>query len=306
MVCSDDCPVLLSHLHVEARPIPSCLTSLVALIAVVAVVDIAAYAPMLWIGLSFGVAVGAGKHRVVVRIRMAIAADAIGVAVVHVEPGVIECRVRPLDGVMAGGASGREVRSNMVRIIRVLIGRLMAPVTVRRQRLVVVIDMAVGTDARRHHVRTGEREGSLVVIEDRVRPFNGVVADLAGLRESRLHMGRIFGVVVVGLVAGDAGRIVQLVIVVDVAVAALSRRYRVRTGQRPAGLRVIKFAIVPVDGVMTSLTGHRQAGLDVIHWLFRVVIVLLMTSDASRLVELVIAIDVAIDTSARRNSVRPG
>ena len=126
--------------------------TLVALIAVVAVVDITAYALMLGIGLSFGVAVRAGEDRVVVRIRMAIAADAVGITVVHVEPGVIECRIRPLDGVMAGGASGREVRSNMVRIIRVLIFRLVATIAIRRQRLVVVIDMAVSTDARRHHV----------------------------------------------------------------------------------------------------------------------------------------------------------
>ncbi len=63
-----------------------------------------------------------------------------------------------------------------------------------------------------------------------VGPLDGVVADLTGLRETGLHMIWVVGLVVIVQVARDAGGIVQLVIVVDVAVSALSRRHRVRTG----------------------------------------------------------------------------
>jgi len=56
---------------------------------------------------------------------------------------------------------------------------------------------------------------------------------------------RTLGVVVVGLVAADARRIGQLVIVVDVAIGALSRRHQMGTRQGEAGERVIEGSAQP-------------------------------------------------------------
>src|ERR1700674_738331 len=87
------------------------------------------------------------------------------------------------------------------------------------------------------------------------------------------------------------------------AVRALSRRHRVRTGQGPAGLRVIEFAVSPGHGVVAGFAGQGQAGLDVIYGTHRVVVVLLMAGDAGRLVELVVPIDVAVGAGTWRNGV---
>lgn len=123
-----------------------------ALVTVVAVVDIAPHAPMLRVGLCLGMAVGAGKDRVVVGVGMAIGADAVRIAMVHVEPGVAECPVGPFDGVMAGFASRWEMRGSVIRVIRIQVVRLMTAVTISWQIRVVIIDVAVCAGARRHHV----------------------------------------------------------------------------------------------------------------------------------------------------------
>ena len=87
------------------------------------------------------------------------------------------------------------------------------------------------------------------------------------------------------------------------AVRALSRWHRVRTGQGPASLRVIEFAVSPGHGVVAGFAGQGQAGLDVIYGTNRVVVVLLMAGDAGRLVELVVPIDVAVGAGTWRNGV---
>lgn len=189
-----------------------------ALVAVHAVVHVALHALVVRIGLGFGVAVRTSKHRIVVGVRVAGRAHAVGVAMVQREPGVIELAVRPLDGVMAGGAGGRETSGNMVRVGGVLIIGLVATVAVGGQVAVVVVDVAIGAGARRHSVRPGEREARLAVVEVGVSPLDGVVADFAGLGEARLHVIRVIRIVEIGQVAGDARRVVQLVIVVDVAI----------------------------------------------------------------------------------------
>lgn len=94
-------------------------------------------------------------------------------------------------------------------------------------------------------MRTGQGEGRIVVVEGRVGPDRGVVAQLAIRGESR---GRVRGVgraVVIILVARHARCAGQVVVVVDVAIRALPGWHRVRAGQRKSGAVVIEGRIQP-------------------------------------------------------------
>jgi len=275
----------------------------VALVTIHTVVHIASNPLVPGIRLGLRVAVCTGEDRVVVRIRVAGAAHTVGVAMVQREPGVIELAIRPLDSVVAGCTGGREIGGDVVRIVRILVVRFVAAIAVSGQGRVIVVDVAVGASARRYSMRACEREAGLVVVKVGVGPFDRVMADLAGLRKARLHVIRVIGVVEIGQMASDAGGVVQLVIVVDMAVRALSRRRRVRSGQGPAGLRMIEFAVSPGHGVVAGFAGQGQAGLDVIYGTNRVVVVLLMAGNAGRLVELVITTDMAVGAGTRRHGV---
>src|ERR1035441_2849477 len=130
------------------------------------------------------------------------------------------------------------------------------------------------------------------------------MANLARGGESNLSVRRIVGVVVVGLVAGDAGRLIQLVIAVDVTIAAGARRHGVRTGQGPPGGGVIESAVHPVDGVVTGVAGRGKACLNVVHRRRGVVVVVLVAAHARSIGEVVVAIDVAVGAGARWHGVR--
>ena len=198
-----------------------------ALVAIHTVVHIAPHALVPGIRLGLRVAVRTGKDRVVVQIRVAGAAHTVGVAMVQREPCVIELAIRPLDSVVAGCTGGREMGGDVVRIVRILVVRLVAAIAVGGQSCVIVVDVAVGAGARRYSVGACEREAGLVVVKVGVGPFDRVMADLAGLRKASLHVIRVIGVIEIGQVTSDAGGVVQPVIVVDMAVRALSRRRRV-------------------------------------------------------------------------------
>ena len=90
-------------------------------------------------------------------------------------------------------------------------------------------------------MRSGERESRGRVIEARISPGRGVVAALARLWYSGLHMVGIGRALKVLQVARHAGGVGQVVISVDVALRALQRD--VRPGQREAGLAVIERSI---------------------------------------------------------------
>lgn len=94
----------------------------------------------------------------------------------------------------------------------------------RARQVVIVVDVAVATLARRHSVQAGQREVGHVVVERRVRPRNCAVALGASLREVCCRMVRIRRSLVVLQVATHARRACQVEIVVDVAIAALPRR----------------------------------------------------------------------------------
>ena len=85
--------------------------------------------------------------------------------------------------------------------------------------------MAVHALSRRHSVRTGQLKTGCGVIENRIRPENGVVAGLARCREpNRDVINGSDRVVVVRLMTGNACRIRQVVVVIDVAIGTLPRR----------------------------------------------------------------------------------
>jgi len=119
--------------------------------------------------------------------------------------GVVEGRVQPVGGVMTGVAGLREVRADVVRIGRALEILQVAVDAGRAGQAVIVVDVAIGTDARRNRMQAGERESRVVVVEGRIEPVGGVVAGIAGLREVRRHVVGIRGALEVLQVAVHAG-----------------------------------------------------------------------------------------------------
>ena len=96
------------------------------------------------------------------------------------------------------------------------------------------------------------------------------------------------GVVVIRLVARDARRRRDAVVVIEMATGA--RRRQVRARQSPARCRVIELAIGPKNRVVALLTGRREAGVR--HRGRCIVVVRLVTRDASRNRNVVVVIDV--------------
>ena len=141
----------------------------------------------------------------------------------------------------------------MARVCRLIVVVRVAAVAIRRQRSVVVVDVTVGTDARRYLMRTGEGEGCVVVIERGVRPNIGVVAEFARRRESSRLVGWIIRARVVFLMARVAECAVQRIVVVDVAIGALPRRHRVGARQRESRAVVIESRIQPRAGVVALI-----------------------------------------------------
>lgn len=126
----------------------------------------------------------------------------------------------------------------------------------------VVVPVDVTLRALQGHVRTGQREACLGVIEGGIRPRCGSVAALAGLRHARLYVIRVVGSLVVLEVAGHAGGISQVVVPVDMTLRTLGSD--VRSGQRKTGLGVVKRGVGPRGRIVTGSAGGRNSGLRVI------------------------------------------
>lgn len=121
--------------------------------------------------------------------------------------------------------------------------------------VVVVVDVTVGTDTRGSRVRTGEYETGGGMVKGRIQPRSRVVTLFASLREVRADVVRIGRALEILQVARDACSICQIVVVVDVAFAALSRGDRVHAGQGKTRQVVIEAGIRPRRGVVALLTG---------------------------------------------------
>ena len=128
----------------------------VALVTIDAVVHIPIHVAVMEVsGVVAAVASRALEYRVVVRIRMARGANAVGVAMVNRELRVlrvIERRTRPGGRGVASRAGGREERRlrGVAGIRGVVVVGLMAADTGRGQRGVVAVDVAVSACPGRH------------------------------------------------------------------------------------------------------------------------------------------------------------
>ena len=78
-------------------------------------------------------------------------------------------------------------------------------------------------------------------------------------------MRRVVRTSIIFLVARIAERAVQRIIVVDVAIRALTWRRNVRSGQRESRGSVIEFTVSPKHGVVTALTCSWKVRGDVVH-----------------------------------------
>lgn len=83
------------------------------------------------------------------------------------------------------------------------------------------------------------------MIELRRRPCRRRVAGFAGLREALLGVIGIIGVLEILQMASHTRRHRQVVVIVDMAICAGSRRHRVASRQRETGKAVVEVCIRP-------------------------------------------------------------
>lgn len=158
---------------------------------------------------------------------------------------VIESRISPNDRVVADFARGGESCRSMRRVVCACVVFLMARITGCRIQVVIVVDVAVGTLPRRHNVGTSQREASAVVIEARIQPRRRVVALIARLRKVGRDVAGIRRPLVILQVARHARRSGEIVIVVDVTIAALPRGNRVPSRQGESRAAMVESRVLP-------------------------------------------------------------
>ena len=213
---------------------------------------------------------------------------------------VIELGIRPEHRVVALFARRREARMRHRRRRAIEVG-LVTRNTGRHRDVVVVIDVAVGTRPRRNSMRARQRETRRRVIELRARPRYRVVTLFAGRREAGMRHRRCRAIEV-GLVAGNAGRHRDVVVVIDVAVGTRPRRHCVRARQREARRRVIELSTRPRYRVVTLFAGRREARMR--HRRCRAVEVGLVAGNAGGHRDVVVVVEMAVRAYPRRIRVR--
>lgn len=144
------------------------------------------------------------------------------------------------------------------------------------------------------------------MVECRIRPHRGVVAKFAGGRKTCGRVRRVGRSGVILLMARVTERAVQGIIVVNVAIDALSRRHGVCPGQLESGAGVIERCVGPQHRVVTVFAGRRKSHSCVIHRRRRIVVVRLMARHACRAGQVVVVVHVAIGALPRRRRVRSG
>lgn len=135
-------------------------------------------------------------------------------------------------------------------------------------------------------------------------PEHRVVAAFAGGRES--SMGNRSGrASIIFLVAGVTRRAIEGVVVIDVAIGALPWGCRVRSGQRESGAVVVERRILPGTGVVARAASLREVRTHVV-WIRRTLVILQVTRNASRVVQIVVVVHMAIGALPRRHGVHAG
>lgn len=149
----------------------------------------------------------------------------------------------------------------------------------------------------------GQLEAGAGVVKRPVAPLDRIVAGLARRREicgSVVHRGDRVGVVV--LMARNARRAGQAVVVVHVAIGTLPRRYRVRAGKGKSGAAVIECRIQPRSCFVALLAGLWEVRGDMVR-ICRTLIILEVATDARVCRQVVIVVDMTIGALSRRDSM---
>ena len=261
-----------------------------ALVAVHTVVDIATNVRMTEIRrVPSAMAACALEHCVVTRIDVARSAHPIGIAVVHVEPRVVESGSQPTGGRVADCARSGEAGRDVTRIIGSLVVGFVTTIAIGRQRGVIVVQVTVR--ARHSGVRARQWERRVVVIEASRRPRGCVVTDVALLRETHGDMVRVVRALKISQMTTDTSRTGDVVIPVRMALAALDGA--MRSGQRPAGRSVIEAGRSPGRGVVAYLALLRKSRRCVIG-IGCAVVILQMARNARRTGQVEISTRVAL------------
>ena len=158
--------------------------------------------------------------------------------------GVVEGDARPVGCVVASGAIRRKPKLLVVRVRGPVV---VVQVTGHARGLVeVVVVIHVARRTRQAGMRAGQGEAGGRVVEGCRRPVRSRVTGGAIRREARRLVGRVVGVVVIGLVTRHAGGHREAEVASHMARNA--RHRRVRAGQRKAGFRVVKRGRCPTRG----------------------------------------------------------
>lgn len=167
---------------------------------------------------------------------MAGGTNAISVAVIDIEPGMVEGCPCPAARRMAECARRWESRGNMGRTVGLLILRLVAAITIGEQVCVVVVHVTIRTRDLGVSARQGKR--GVVVVKACRRPGCSAVANITLLRETSGSMVRVVRILIINQVAIHACRAGHAVIPLGMALAALQAR--MESGQRPSCRCVIE------------------------------------------------------------------
>ena len=206
---------------------------------------------------------------------------------------------------MAGFAGcGKTGRDVIHRRSRIVVIRLMARHAGGAGQVVIVVDVAIGALPRGDRVCASQNESGAVVVKRRIEPGRRAVAGIASLGEVCRDVVRVRRALIILQVARHAGRARQVVIVVDVAIDALPWRHRVHACQGESGSGMIELAVGPEHRVMALLARRGEASVG--YGAGGGVVIVLVATDARRVGDGVIVVDVTIGTLPRRHRVRAG
>jgi hypothetical protein len=177
---------------------------------------------------------------------------------------MVESRIRPSARSVTLGAGLWKIRTHVIRICSALEVLQVTRNACRVGQGEVVIGVAIRALPRRYRMRSRQREIGEVMVEGGVQPIRGVVALRTIRWEITGDMVRVRRGLKIFQVATRTCGGAQVVIVVDVAVGAFTRRNSMSTGQQESGRGVIKFCVQPVIGAVATVACGGEFGGDVI------------------------------------------